>query len=45
MTEVAHIADDTYVLSDLVPADGRVSWVSTDLSGHEPYNEYLVVHY
>jgi flavorubredoxin len=43
VTEVAHIADDTYVLSDLVPADGRVSWVSTDLSGHEPYNEYLVV--
>ena len=43
MTEVAHIADDTYVLSDLVPADGRVSWVSTDLSGYEPYNEYLVV--
>jgi flavorubredoxin len=31
------------VLSDLVPADGRVSWVSTDLSGYEPYNEYLVV--
>ena len=43
MTEVARIADDTHVLSDLVPADGRVSWVAPGLSGYEPYNEYLVI--
>ena len=43
MTEVARIGDDTYVLSDLVPVDGRVSWVSPGLIGYEPYNEYLIV--
>ena len=43
MTEIGRIADDTHVLSDLVPADGRVSWVSAGLNGYEPYNEYLVV--
>ena len=43
VTEVARIADDTHVLSDLVPADGRVSWVAPGLSGYEPYNEYLVI--
>ena len=43
MTEVARIADDTHALSDLVPADGRVSWVAPGLGGYEPYNEYLVV--
>src|SRR5215213_5591744 len=43
VTEVARIADDTHALSDLVPADGRVSWVAPGLGGYEPYNEYLVV--
>ena len=43
MTEVARIGDETYLLSDLVPVDGRVSWVASGLGGYEPYNEYLVV--
>src|SRR5688572_29037137 len=43
MSRVERVTDDVLVLSDLVPIDGRVSWLPPLASGFEPYNEYLVL--
>lgn len=43
MSRVEKITDRILVLSDLVPIDGRVSWLSPGLSGYEPYNEHLLL--
>jgi flavorubredoxin len=43
MSRVEQIADDILVLSDVIPIDGRVSWLTPRAKGFEPYNEYLVL--
>jgi flavorubredoxin len=43
MSRVERIADNILVLSDVVPIDGRVSWLAPGAKGFEPYNEYLVL--
>jgi len=43
MSGVEQLADNILVLSDVVPIDGRVSWLPPRASGYEPYNEYLVL--
>jgi flavorubredoxin len=43
MSRVERIADNILVLSDLVPIDGRVSWLPAGAKGFEPYNEYLLL--
>ncbi len=43
MSRVEQVADDVLVLSDVVPIDGRVSWLTPRAKGFEPYNEYLVL--
>jgi flavorubredoxin len=43
MSRIERLADDILVLSDLVPVDGRVSWVPAAARGFEPYNEYVVL--
>jgi flavorubredoxin len=43
MSRIERIADDIVVLSDLVPVDGRVSWIAPGARGFEPYNEYVVL--
>lgn len=42
MTRLEKIADDVLVLSDLVPADGRVNWLPADAEGFEPHNKFVV---
>ena len=43
MSRFELFAPDIMVLSDLVPADGRVSWLPPEANGWEPYNEYLIL--
>lgn len=43
MSRIEQIADNILVLSDVVPIDGRVSWLAPEAKGFEPYNEYLVL--
>jgi hypothetical protein len=43
MSRIEKITDNILVLSDLVPIDGRVSWLSPGISGYEPYNEHLLL--
>ncbi|MPZ56047.1 MAG: hypothetical protein GEU91_06005 [Rhizobiales bacterium] len=43
MSRVEKITDDVLVLSDLVPIDGRVSWLAPGAKGYEPYNEHLLL--
>lgn len=43
MSRVEQIADNILVLSDVVPIDGRVSWLAPGAKGFEPFNEYLVL--
>jgi flavorubredoxin len=42
MTEVIPFRDDVQILSDVVAADGRVSWRPAATGAGEPYNEYLI---
>jgi hypothetical protein len=43
MADVALLHPGVLVLTDLVPIDGRVSWVPPDAVGFEPYNEFLLL--
>lgn len=43
MSRVERVADDILVLTDLVPIDGRVSWIPPNAKGVEPYNAYVVL--
>lgn len=43
MSQVEQIADNILVLTDIVPVDGRVSWLPPGAGGYEPYNEYLLL--
>lgn len=43
MSRIERISKDIVVLSDLVPVDGRVSWVVPGARGFEPYNEYVLL--
>jgi flavorubredoxin len=43
MSRVEKLTDTVLVLSDIVPIDGRVSWLTPGAKGFEPYNEYLVL--
>jgi hypothetical protein len=43
MSRVEKITENILVLSDLVPIDGRVSWVAPGAKGYEPYNEHLLL--
>ena len=43
MSRIERISDDVLVLSDLVPIDGRVSWLPQGARGVEPYNSYVVL--
>lgn len=42
MSRIIHIAGRVSAIANLVPIDGRVSWVPTDATGFEPYYTYLV---
>ena len=43
MSRVEQIADDILVLSDIMPIDGRVSWLPASARGFEPYNAHLLL--
>jgi flavorubredoxin len=43
VSRIERIAEDILVLTDLVPIDGRVSWIPPEARGFEPYNEYVVL--
>jgi len=43
VSRVERITDNVLVLSDLVPIDGRVSWLAPGANGFEPYNEHLLL--
>jgi len=43
MSRVEVLEDNVLVLTDVVPIDGRVSWVTPRSAGFEPYNEYLLI--
>jgi flavorubredoxin len=43
MSRVERLAENILVLSDVVPIDGRVSWLPAGATGFEPYNEYLLL--
>jgi flavorubredoxin len=43
MSQVERITEDILALTDVVPIDGRVSWLCPSATGFEPYNEYLVL--
>jgi flavorubredoxin len=43
VSRIERISEDVLVLTDLVPIDGRVSWIPQDARGFEPYNEYIVL--
>ena len=42
MSEMIQIADGVRSLTDMVPLDGRISWVPPDRRGFEPHNKYLI---
>jgi flavorubredoxin len=43
MSRVEKIADQVFVLSDIMPINGRVSWLPTSAKGFEPYNAYVLL--
>lgn len=43
MSRMEEIRPGLHVLSDLVPVDGRVTWLPKSAAGFEPYNEYLYI--
>src|SRR6187402_3075645 len=43
MSRFEVLADNILVLTDIVPIDGRVSWLTPQSRGFEPYNEYLLL--
>jgi flavorubredoxin len=43
MSRVEQIAHNVLVLSDIMPIDGRVSWLPAGARGYEPYNAHLLL--
>ena len=43
VSRIERISEDVLVLTDLVPIDGRVSWLPAGARGLEPYNAYVVL--
>ncbi len=43
MSRIEKITDDILVLSDIMPIDGRVSWLPTGARGFEPYNAHVLL--
>ena len=43
MSNIEQITEDIFVLTDLVPIDGRVSWIPPGVKGFEPHNSYVIL--
>ncbi|MPZ56034.1 MAG: hypothetical protein GEU91_05940 [Rhizobiales bacterium] len=43
MSNIEQIADDIFVLTDMLPIDGRVSWIPPSAKGLEPHNSYVIL--
>ena len=43
MSRIEKVTDDILILTDVMPIDGRVSWLPPGAKGFEPYNAHVVL--